>query len=275
MNKDKLDRAVEIVQEGGLGALFHSSLNYSKRAARNCFWKIKGRMRLGCCNADAYFNSTQESSYRTVKKRFKSERAILKDLINNLQANDIYFDIGASLGLHTCLPAKELTKGKVISFEPYPPNVEKLRKNIELNNLKNVELFELALSDSSSETDFMAGSTSLTSVGQTDSRAKKGDKIRTVKGDELINQGKIPRPNVVKIDVEGAEPLVIRGLKEALLDNSCRLLYIEVHLPASHRPSINDFGMDLPELKETLKKYGFELTIMKNRGDEVFVKGEK
>jgi len=86
-----------------------------------------------------------------------------------------------------------------------------------------------------------------------------------------------PEPNVVKIDVEGAEPLVIDGLEDALSFETCRLVYCEVHLPGvDKRPSIKDFGATTDELRDRFEELGFTVEILGDRsGDELFFKAQR
>lgn len=77
---------------------------------------------------------------------------------------------------------------------------------------------------------------------------------------------------MVKIDVEGAEGLVIDGMKDALAD--ARRIYCEIHLPADHRTSIESYGWTPTELLTELESLGFEIRFLNNRGAEIQVIAE-
>lgn len=241
-----------------------------KRKTKNAFYNLKGKIYLECNGVRAAFDSTYGSRWRRLMWRYKTEYEILEDIIDELRPDDVYFDIGASLGLHTCFPANKYPScGEIVAVEPYPPNLEYLQKNVSLNGLSKVQVIEAAMSDSNGNSYFNGTSKSL-------NPNSSGPSVKTVVGDELINQGKLRKPNVVKIDVEGSEPLVIRGLTDTLQTNACRLLYLEAHLSAPHRRSIQDYGMNLTELKNVLQKCGFRLTKLKQpREKEIFFKGIK
>ena len=105
-------------------------------------------------------------------------------------------------------------------------------------------------------------------------RAESGPvNIKKKRGDDLI--GDIEPPTIVKIDVEGAEVNVIRGMKKALSSESCRLLYCEVHTGSQGGPSVEDFDGTVDELKELLKDCGFEISIFSNRNNEFHIKATK
>lgn len=249
-------------------SLIFSRLRSLKRKTEDALYNIKGKIKLECNGVRAVFDSTYSSQWRLLKWRYKSEFDILQDLIDELRSDDVYLDVGASLGLHTCLPAKKIVAEKVIAVEPYPPSLDQLRKNVSLNGLDNTTILGVAMSDNGGSMAFDVKSTSVALDGG-------GIAVDSKKGDSLISQGKMPQPTVAKIDVEGSEPLVIEGLRKALRKEQFRLLYCEVHLPADHRPSIEDFGVGLSEFKAELESCGFNITVMRRRNEEVFLKGKK
>jgi len=60
----------------------------------------------------------------------------------------VFIDVGANVGKYTVMVGKKLkNKGKVIAFEPEPSNLKALRKNISMNNIKNVKILPLACSN--------------------------------------------------------------------------------------------------------------------------------
>ena len=241
---------------------------YLAHPIEDIIWNYKGKTKVKCGGFQSEFDSTFGSQFRKVKRRLHSEYVILEDIIQEVTKNDVYYDIGAGLGLHTCLPAKKITQGKVISVEPYGPNIEQLKKNVNLNQLRNIEILKVAMFDSKGTVKFNEEYNSLSSNND-------GVSVNTVAGDSLVARGEIPQPNVVKIDVEGSEPQVVEGLKESLKRKECRALYCEVHLPSTHRPSINNFGMNVDTFKKKLESYGFNLVILKRRRREIFIKATK
>jgi len=124
-----------------------------------------------------------------------------------VKEGDIIFDIGAQAGFYSLLAA-ELAgeKGKIFSFEPFPENVAYLKKNIGLNGYENIFVVEAAVSDKSGVVYFERGESNFTGkIGGS------GLKIKSVSLDDLIEKGDLPEPDVLKIDVEGAELAVLKG----------------------------------------------------------------
>lgn len=73
--------------------------------------------------------------------------------------------------------------------------------------------------------------------------------------------------------MEGAEGLVVEGMKEALTE--CRRIYIKIHLPADHRRSFQSYGWSPVELMMELSEMGFEMHILESRGREIQMVGER
>jgi FkbM family methyltransferase len=157
----------------------------------------------------------------------------LNALLSSLRRGDVAYDIGANIGIFSVLMAKMVAGGgHVVAFEPLPNVFEHLRANIALNALTNVRAFCTALSDVAGtrlmHTADESVLSSLESSARTDARSEQvrieiGDRLRAVEG--------LPIPRVVKIDVEGHESSVLRGLRETLSRPECRLVCCEIHPP--------------------------------------------
>jgi FkbM family methyltransferase len=123
-----------------------------------------------------------------------------------IRPGDVVFDVGAHYGYYTLL-SSALTgpKGKVFAFEPSPGNIPRLKKHLDINHCDNVEVIELALSDheGTARFDNQAGSGTghLAPEGRIEVHITSLDAISV----------RLPVPNVVKIDCEGAEVEVLKG----------------------------------------------------------------
>lgn len=164
---------------------------------------------------------------------------LLRNFIND---STIVYDIGSNIGVHTQAFAK--TAKHVYSFEPNNNNY----KLLEINTYhdKNVSLYKYALSDSvgiakieqyelGSIGNF--GECKLTDVGQ-------DCKMTTI--DELVNTRQIEPPHVIKIDVEGHEQNVFRGMRETIKHNLPVIFYEAMHC-------------DLISIYDMLNQFGYEL----------------
>ena len=143
-------------------------------------------------------------------------------------------DIGAHVGYYTLL-ASILTgdAGSVWAFEPEPTNAAFLRSHMKLNNIHNVHVEEVAVSDASGSARFGLGSGSGT--GHLDTNGSIN--VNTVRLADFCAKRGI-RPGALKIDVEGAEAAVLDGAKE-LIASSRPVIFLSTHGPEVHKKCLD------------------------------------
>lgn len=142
-----------------------------------------------------------------------------------IQRGDIVYDIGAHIGVHTVYAARLVgSQGRVIAFEPAPRNAAFLKHHLRINHVTNVVLLESAASDRSGSDEFIIPRDDAISgeghLADTPGYAGvSGDRatIPTVALDNVVSPwGDLPIPSVVKVDVEGAESRILRGMARTL-----------------------------------------------------------
>lgn len=127
---------------------------------------------------------------------------------NFIKDGDVVFDIGANAGFYSILSAELAGKnGKIFSFEPLPQNYENLRRHIEINGYENIKAFDVAVSDKEGFSFFSEGDYAATGYLSDGGKIK----VKTMSIGNWIEDKKLPIPNILKIDVEGAESLVLKG----------------------------------------------------------------
>ena len=162
------------------------------------------------------FGSTSEFRVRTLLTKEPETIA----WIESFKFDGIFWDIGANIGSYTLYAALKLKK--VVAFEPSAFNYFLLNKNISLNGLDtNIDTFNIAFSNKTGLDDFYLSS--VESAGAANSFAVKedayGDAMNVVYRqsclgftiDDFISQYNLSTPNYIKIDVDGIEPLILRG----------------------------------------------------------------
>ena len=124
-----------------------------------------------------------------------------------------FFDIGANVGNHTLFMADKVAA--VHAFEPYPPVAAKIRQKIARNGLENVTVHPIALSDRDGLAMFREPEGANQGTG---TLAGGGGRLETPvrQGDAYLAEQGLPRIDLIKIDVEGHEAAVVRGLAERL-----------------------------------------------------------
>lgn len=128
-------------------------------------------------------------------------------LQQNIKKGGLVLDIGANIGYYTLLMSKMVGEsGKVYAFEPESKNFEILQKNIKLNNINNVVIEKLALSDKVGRS-FIALSEDSGQHRLSDS----GLEIQTTTIDTYFGNKKI---DFIKMDAEGSEYKIFRGMSQ-------------------------------------------------------------
>lgn len=163
--------------------------------------------------------------------RLDYERTFFNDFLRTIHPGDIVYDVGAAQGLYTIFPAILHPTAWVYAFEPFSPFVKELRENVFLNNLSNVTILELGLSDTRGEFElFHNGKNgSAPSTRNSESRFKQTQLIKLVTVDELVLNGTLPPPDIAKIDAEGAESDILAGMQWVLANHPPRHLFVEFH----------------------------------------------
>lgn len=274
-----IKEGANILREDGLLPLLIRSTKYIWRIIYKRVISLRGSYSLKVSNESVTFSAPNAKVVDRNMRRFTSEKKELEAFLGDIRPDDVVYDIGANTGLYSLFAAKKCPNGKVKAFEPYPPNVRILNRDITRNDLDNIQVREFALSDTTglitfsqpTEDDIGYGSSSITPYQSADTI-----EVPTTTGDMLITDGELPQPNVMKIDVEGAEGLVINGLENALSSPKCRVLYCEIHLPGSEiRPSSSEMGVSPDELVTQLRKLGFTVEEFQTRCNEKTLRATK
>ncbi len=174
-------------------------------------------------NTDGWFEGRMDSALERHIYLFGSyEAALLDALLTQLpsERRDTFLDIGANIGTHSIAMAREFSR--VIAFEPNPVVAAKFRNNIALNGLDSVELVECGLSDEEGTFDFYLtekdneGLGTFSDIEQYDVPLVKVGEFKVEVGDTILQQKSVGRIDAIKIDVQGLELNVLRGLRETL-----------------------------------------------------------
>lgn len=193
-------------------------------------------------------------------RHLMGERRTVSSFVDEIEPDDIVYDIGANVGTYSCFAIKSLVTGMLVAFEPNDRNYERLKENLSLNANENWAALKYALSDKDGTTTFDVGGSTV-GVGTHSLSENGAATVEQRRIETLIEQDEIPPPSVVKMDIEGAELLALRGFSNYLED--VRVLYCEVHPTA-----VRSFGNDPDEIGELLNRYGLEIVERHQRGGE-------
>jgi FkbM family methyltransferase len=159
-----------------------------------------------------------------------SEVPVQQCLLEHLVPGDVFYDVGANVGFFSLLAARRVGgTGAVYSFEPVSENAAAVRRNVSLNKLAGVGVFEVAVADKSGMGRLCLtnwdGGCSLAADGMTIPEAVEQRAVQTVALDDFIEFEQLRPPTVVKIDVEGAELGVLTGMLKLIVRFKPVLLY--------------------------------------------------
>lgn len=199
------------------------------------------------------------SEYERVMS-FKNDSKIINSILAQLSGKKdvVFWDIGANIGLYSMFVAKSSNVQRIVCFEPEPRCIERIEANKRANVLNNIQIYPVALSDTigllnlTTNHEFGAGNHSLvnTNIG-----AGNDTIVVNVKtGDYIIKEYKEKIPNIIKIDVEGAEINVLKGMSNTLKHPNCKMIICEIHFAIL---SSVGYGNGAKEAIQVLKANGF------------------
>lgn len=161
-------------------------------------------------------------------------------LIKYVKPGMVAYDVGANIGYVSLWLSKFVgSEGLVYSFEPLPNNADRIRKNVELNELTNVVLTEAAVIDHEKPVTFYEHESvgmgkAEGSAGRDDQQYKRSFEVNGISLDSFVFQSKRQKPSIVKVDIEGGEVLALPGMVRVLRE--CRpILMLELHGPESEQ----------------------------------------
>lgn len=186
------------------------------------------------------------------------ESEVLQCILSQIKSKEVFWDIGANIGLHS-ITAKYIDNSiSVFAFEPYPNNTKNLITNASLNRLQihvmSIALFSDCRIHKMKYIEGNPGMATLTPWSEANYNYNYDIYIYSNTIDDLIFNQHFPAPNVIKIDTEGSELFILQGAKFFL--SQCDRISIIFE-------AANNF-MDIEsDLKEELDRYNFQYSQLK------------
>jgi FkbM family methyltransferase len=184
-------------------------------------------------------------------------------LRNRLRPGDVFVDVGSHTGYYSLLASRLVgPEGRVVAIEASPRTFEVLRRNLDGNGVSNARAVNLAATDVAAmvpvheASDRNTGKTTIVSDGRSTPHAM----VQGLPLAEILEEHELSMARVIKIDVEGAEAMVVRGLLpvvEQLRPDA--ELAVEVH---SKR--LGSQGVTVDAIVEPLREAGFAPFVIPN-----------
>lgn len=223
-----------------------------------------------------YWDMKSDNSLLTIPSTGTFEAKDSKHIVELLSKGMTTFDCGANFGWYTTLMAKCVGEsGHVHSFEPVSSVYQYLEKNISLNSLKNcVTLNNKALADENAEKIMQIPLRSGTGTAFSSFVKQTWGKfievpVQTLTLDAYIKERGISSVDFIKSDVEGAEMLVLMGMK-GMLDGGARpLLMLEIV-----DKTLNKYGYQRRDVFEYLGNYGYSSYYINKYYEKIYINGD-
>jgi FkbM family methyltransferase len=189
------------------------------------------------------------------REYYEPELAYLEKI---LSAGKVFIDVGANFGVYTLVASKLVGEsGSVLAFEPAAQSFAILRQNIGLNHFSNVRAFQVALAQTRSKAWLYHGWDPVgNSLGKDPLCGTEGEEVQTEALDKLIEENGIDRVDAIKIDVEGAEELVLRGAIRCLTTQSPIVIF-EFNPGCAARLGLSPCGA-----RDLLEGLGYEFVLL-------------
>lgn len=161
--------------------------------------------------------------------RFALDRPEIALLERFRRSQGVVFDVGANIGAYSTLLSAMCPDARIFAFEPSPDTAAVLRLNLRSSYAKNVTVESAALADIEGYSDFVNRSRE-SATNHLTRQAEPGATIRvaTTTLDSYTAANGISRIDFIKIDVEGAEPLVLRGASRLMQEGRIGIGMIEI-----------------------------------------------
>ncbi len=175
-----------------------------------------------------------------------------------LPAGGTLVDVGANIGFFTLVGAACVgAAGRVVALEPDPRIAAVLRQNVAMNGLPHVRVMQVAAADTAGMAVLAgfseaAGNWGTSSLSHATPAGAPTFEVRCAPLDQLMDEAEVASADLVKVDVEGAEHRVLRGMRDGLRAGRYGRVMVEMH-PWEHA----DFTAALEEMAEEMRSAGY------------------
>jgi FkbM family methyltransferase len=195
------------------------------------------------------------------RERYEPE---LCQLERFLSPGKVFVDVGACYGIYTLAASRIVgEQGRVIAFEPALRAFRVLQRNIVLNRVTNTLAYPLALADKQGKAQlYHHPNVGCDSLGRDHSFTRITEEVETEPLDSVLRENSIDHVDLIKMDVQGAEELVLRGARK-ILDSSRPIVIFEFEV---YPPCTIPLGLAPYGAWAFLENLGYEFFIVHQSG---------
>jgi FkbM family methyltransferase len=212
--------------------------------------------KLGGCRFECYLRDVSARELFFAGCLATQEIALVRA---TLQTGMSFVDVGANWGFFTMVAARLVgSSGRVMALEPDPRIFTMLASNVKRNQLEQVQAFPVAAADGDSHRvlaghDQDAGNWAVSRLVKNPAPAQVTFNVTSRTLDSLLDQAGMETVDLVKIDVEGAEDLVLQGMGRGLRSERYRAILLELH--PQH---LREQGSSVDEVISLLREHGYK-----------------
>ncbi len=206
--------------------VFKSTLNVNLRGLGFFLRKIKRDFIINVNGKKMYLNHNVASCYERLINGVYNEpetHIFFEMLMNKIDFNIVFIDVGANVGEMTLDFARHKKVTQVFGFEPHPECALACELSLRMNNYRNVVIISKALADKASHMKF-----TLNKKSPNASRISFDEKQECIDVESSTLDTEFPDrigPAVILVDVEGGEPVVLRGGKAFIKENRPLIIF--------------------------------------------------
>lgn len=195
-------------------------------------------------------------------------------LLKRIPPNAVVLDLGANIGSIIIPICRKRSDVRAICVEASPWVFEYLKKNVELNGLRNIDLVNKAVLDSDDQTiDFYGPEEKFGKGSLTPNYTNKSVPILATRVDTLLKERNIPKVDIIKIDIQGFEYYAFKGACHLLRSPDAPDILFEFEDWAEREAS----GLKAGFAQSLLKEYGYDIYSFEKgrlvRQEEIIVTG--
>lgn len=195
----------------------------------------------------------------------------LQHFMAAVSGSDVVFDVGANIGAY-CIPiGRAFPDATVHAFEPIELNASLVQVSLHLNHLQNVQIVRKCVSDRAGRVEFsLSEDSAYSSMINTGRKAVLGRfACDAVALDHYCEEQGGIHPNIIKIDVEGAELKVLQGAQQLFADPSRRPNLVMIEL---YDQNLAAFGTSIDEVADWMAGRGYVAYVLVDRAPVPFAR---
>lgn len=250
-SRDIVHSAYNLQKQQGFAELLKQSYYYLRTYK-------KDYLNLECDDVDVRFDTSSRTAKDWFYPRYLDgtlhESEITKKIVDTLNDDSIFYDVGANIGYYTIFASEVCSKGEVHAFEIEPHFIQLTRKSLKMNPT-TATLNNNAVSNKTGDTVSYSGEFGKTSIDSTTTTGSR--EVDTITIDDYAADN--PHPDVMKIDVEGFERHVLEGAERVLEEGYPETMFLEIH-----PPKIQNYGGQVQDILNLLDSYGYIYTPIEN-----------